>query len=106
MLQGSEDQVLCAHDVLRSSPVRYRLCSGCLLPHSKLLPASRDLLCRSDLVLLSSDELRWQHGGSGWSRSAGQGNSAAAEGRYRSASGFEGLIALGMRMSNDRADSS
>ena len=97
MLQGSEDQVLRSQaDLLRSSrsgSLRHRLCSGCV-SHGELLQASRDLLCRQDLVLLSSDEL-WWYRGSGCSRcsSGREGSSSAAEGRSRS--GSEGLIAAG-----------
>ena len=87
MLQGTEDHVLCANHCLRSGRV----------PDSdgELLQASRDLLRRQDLVLLSSDEL-WWYRGSGCSRSrpGGEGSSAAAEGRSRS--GSEGLISFGI----------
>jgi hypothetical protein len=101
VLQGSEDQVLRGEANLlrasRSGSVRHRLCSS-PVQDGELLQASRDLLRRQDLVLLSSDELRWCCG-SGCSRHSGsgrEGSSPAAEGRSRSGSeALEGLVSLG-----------
>ena len=64
MLQGSEGQMLCSAEFLlrqsRSGSVRHRRCSGPVPdPDGELLQAGRDLLCRQDLLLLSSEGLLW-----------------------------------------------